>query len=69
MAQHRFVERIPDLISPEEYEADAEGKRVKFEIRWTDAGLEILGDAPRARELEQLLEGLDPAEIEQMLCG
>lgn len=43
--------------------------RVRIRIRHGMQGIEVLGDAMRAQELEKLLEELDPAVIEQMLCG
>lgn len=67
--QHRFVEHLPDLISPEEYAADPNGRRVRVRFRVTAGGVEVLGDAVRPLDLEALLEALDPAVIEQMLCG
>jgi hypothetical protein len=69
MSDHRFVAELPDLIHPEDYAGDPEGRRVRIRIRATAGGVEILGDAMRAPELEALLEALGPDCIEQMLCG
>ncbi len=69
MPQHRFVPHLPDLIAPEEYEADPSGRRVRLRVRVTADGIEVLGDAVRPDELERILLSLDPAELEQMLCG
>jgi len=69
MTERVFVQHLPDLIEAEEYPNDPTGKRVRLRIRLTDQGLEVLGDAMRARELEKLLSDLDPQVIEQMLCG
>ncbi|MSQ48628.1 MAG: hypothetical protein EXR78_09660 [Deltaproteobacteria bacterium] len=69
MTQFRFVEHIPDLIHPEEYPSDPQGRRVRLRIRHTDQGIEIIGDAIRPDELENLLTRLDVDTIEQMLCG
>ena len=69
MTQFHFVEHIPDLIHPEEYAADPQGRRVRLRIRHTDHGVEIIGDAIRPQELEVLLERLGVETIEQMLCG
>ncbi len=69
MSQYRFVSELPDLITPDEYAGDPQGRRVRLRIRVTDGGIEILGDAVRPEELERLLEELDPETIEQMLCG
>jgi hypothetical protein len=60
---------LPDLIQPEEYPRDPDGKRVRVQIRCTADGVEILADAMRPIAVERLLESLDPEEIEQMLCG
>jgi hypothetical protein len=67
--RYRFVSSIPDLIQPEEYASDPQGRRVRLRIRWTADGLEITGDAVRPEELERLLEQLGIDEIDQMLCG
>jgi hypothetical protein len=69
VTERSFVEHLPDLITPEEYEDDPQGRRVKLRIRVTEHGVEVLGDAVRPKELEALLLALDPAVIEQMLCG
>lgn len=69
MTERIFVQHLPDLIEVEEYPNDPAGKRVRLRIRLTDQGVEVLGDAMRARELEKLLADLDPRAIEQMLCG
>lgn len=64
-----FVQHLPDLIAADEYAGDPAGKRVRLRIRHTDGGVEVLGDAIQAQELEKLLAELDPKVIEQMLCG
>ena len=69
MSQVRFVDSIPDLIQPEDYAADPEGRLVRVELRLTPEGLEILADAQRPALLEELLEALEGVEVEQMLCG
>ena len=69
MAEHRFVPHLPDLIHPEDYASDPEGRRVRFRIRSDAEGVAILGDAMRPAELEALLEELGARWIEQMLCG
>jgi len=69
MTDYRFVEHLPDLIGPEEYEAHPEGRLVRVRIRVTENGVEVLGDALRPDVLERLLEMLGPVEIQQMLCG
>jgi hypothetical protein len=69
MPRFQFVPHLPDLISPEDYASDPDGTRVRLRIRATPDGLEILGDAQRVKTLEDLLEALGPAVIEQMLCG
>ncbi|MEM7350907.1 MAG: radical SAM-modified peptide, FtsH ternary system-associated [Acidobacteriota bacterium] len=69
MAEYRFVDRLPDLIQPEEYSEDPKGRRVRVRIQATRDGVEVLGDAMRPVELERLLEAISPEVIEQMLCG
>lgn len=69
MTERAFVADLPDLITPDEYASDPEGRKVKLRIRITPDGIEILGDAVRPADLERLLLSLDPAVIEQMLCG
>ncbi|MDI1429639.1 radical SAM-modified peptide, FtsH ternary system-associated [Polyangium sorediatum] len=69
MTKREFVESLPDLITPEEYAADPEGRKVKLLIRPTADGVEVIGDAVRPKELEEILLALDPAVLEQMLCG
>jgi hypothetical protein len=69
MAEYLFVDEISDLIHPEDYAGDPQGRRVRLRISKTGEGLEIIGDDVRPDELERLLEGLDAETIEQMLCG
>lgn len=70
MTRYTFVPHLPDLIQPEEYAGDPAGRRVRLRIRVTaDGQVEVLGDAMRPLPLEELLASLDPAVIEQMLCG
>lgn len=69
MTKREFVESLPDLITSEEYAADPEGRKVKLRIRPTADGVEVIGDAVRPKELEELLLALDPEILQQMLCG
>jgi hypothetical protein len=69
MSGYRFVENLPDLIQPEEYADNPEGRLVRLRISVTGDGVEILGDAFRPEVLEEILRKLGPGEIEQMLCG
>jgi hypothetical protein len=69
MTARRFVADLPDLIQPEDYAADPRGRRLRLRIRASADGVEVLGDAMQVQELERLLAGLSPEEIEQMLCG
>jgi hypothetical protein len=69
MADYRFVERLPDLIHPEDYAADPDGRRVRLRIQATADGVAVLGDAMRSEVLEHLLHDLGADVIEQMLCG
>lgn len=69
MTRVRFVAELPDLIHPEDYASDPQGRRLRLRIRATADGVEILGDAMRPALLEELLEHLEAEHIEQMLCG
>jgi hypothetical protein len=69
MAEVRFVPQLPDLIHPDDYDSDPNGRRLRLQIRATADGVEVLGDAMRPVVLEQMLAELDPDVIEQMLCG
>ena len=69
MTTYRFVPHLPDLIAPEDYSDDLDGHRLRFRIRVTAEGIEVLGDAMRPQLLEDILETLGPDVIEQMLCG
>lgn len=64
-----FVADLPDLIQPADYPSDPDGRRVRFRIRRTARGVELLGDAMTPHELEQILAALEPTVVEQMLCG
>lgn len=67
--RYRVVPDLPDLIDPAEYATHPEGRLVRLRLTWSEAGVEILGDAFRPEALERLLESLGPDEIEQMMCG
>jgi hypothetical protein len=67
--RYRIVDSLPDLIHPEEYAEHPEGRLVRLRISFSEAGVEVLGDAFRPEVLEEILEGLGPDEIEQMMCG
>ena len=67
--QYKFVELLPDLIKPEDYASDPEGRTVRFRILAGSNEIELLGDAMKPKFLEDILEELTPAVIEQMLCG
>lgn len=64
-----FVEFLPDLIQPEEYTCDPDGRRVRIQIRMTEDGVDLLSDAMTPRVLEALLQTLEPKVVQQMLCG
>jgi hypothetical protein len=64
-----FVPHLPDLITPEEYDAHPDGRLVRLEIRVTEDGVQILGDAFRPATLERLFTALGAGAIEEMLCG
>jgi len=63
-----YVTHLPDLMTPEDYRADRE-KKVRFQLRITDEGIEIHGDSPYPHLLDELLEALEAKEIEKVLCG
>ncbi len=70
MTRYEFVPQLDDLIQPEEYAGDPAGRRLRIRIRVTPEGAVVIeGDAMRPIPLEELLEHLGPAVIEQMLCG
>jgi hypothetical protein len=69
MAEYHFVPDLPDLIQPEDYASDPDGRRVRIRIRISEDRVEILGDAMRPQVLERLLEEMGAQVIEQMLCG
>ncbi len=65
----RFVEDIPDLMTWDDYEAAHEKRVVRFQLRVTDEGLEIIGDSPYPDLLEKLLAQMEVKMMEMMLCG
>jgi hypothetical protein len=65
----KYVPHIPDLMEWEDYETVDEKKVVRVQLRVTDEGVEIIGDSPYPHLLEELLAGIDPKELEMMLCG
>jgi hypothetical protein len=69
VARYRVVPSIPDLIPPETYADDPDGRLVRVRIEVTEDGVRILGDAVRPDTLERLLEALGCTDIDQMLCG
>ncbi len=69
MPAHRFVDHIPDLIHPEDYATDPQGRQIRLRILITPDGIEIVGDAVRSEWLERLLCELGAMEIDEMLCG
>ena len=68
-AAFRFVPELPDLISPEEYDENPEGRLVRVEISVTADGVRILGDAFKPIVLERMLAALAAGPIDEMLCG
>lgn len=69
MVDYQFVEHLPDLIQPEEYGSDPEGRRVRIRVQASSDGVEILGDAMKPAAVEPVLEELGAQTIDQMLCG
>ncbi|MER7282453.1 radical SAM-modified peptide, FtsH ternary system-associated [Dactylosporangium sp. NPDC000244] len=69
MTEHRYVESLPDLISPDEYADHPDGALVRLRITVTGNGVEVLGDAMRPEHVEALLAAAGLRNIQQMLCG
>ncbi|NUT90454.1 MAG: hypothetical protein HOY78_00350 [Saccharothrix sp.] len=69
MTTYEFVDDLPDLVQPEEYEDHPTGGLVRLRISVENGEISILGDALRPELIERLLEALGPEAIEQMLCG
>ena len=63
------VAHLPDLMTWDDYENADRKKLVRFRLKATDQGIEILGDSPFPDQLEKLLAALGPDAIEAMLCG
>jgi FtsH ternary system-associated peptide len=68
-ASFTFVPELPDLITPDEYDAHPDGRLVRLQIVVTEDGVQILGDAFRPAAVEALLAALGDGPIEEMLCG
>jgi hypothetical protein len=68
-AAYAFVPDLPDLITPDEYDAHPEGRLIRLQITVTADGVQILGDAFRPSVVEELLVALGGGPIEEMLCG
>jgi hypothetical protein len=69
MPATRFVATLPDLVSPEEYANDPQGRRVRVRITATAGGVEIVGDGPRPVEVDRMLAALGAPVIDKLLCG
>lgn len=65
----RFVDHLPDLMMPEDYQHSPDKKKVRIRITFTDMGIEIIGDSRHVPVLEELLSKVGAEEIEMMLCG
>lgn len=65
----RFVARLPDLITAEDYATADRVKKVRVQITLSDEGVEILSDSPYPLLLDDLLAQLGADEMEQVLCG
>ena len=64
----KFVDKLEDLIQPEEYENENSGK-IRIRIKKTMSGVEILGDALNPQLLEKILNEISDETIEMTLCG
>ena len=49
-----YVDHLPDLMTWDDYAVTHERKLVRFQLKVTDQGLEILGDSPYPHLLEAL---------------
>ena len=70
----RYVGELEELLRPGDYNVPHSGRLVRLRIRRTsDGALEVLGDCPDPRLLDQLLgslaEELGVEELEALLCG
>ena len=63
----RVVPLLPDLIAPEDYGRDPAGRQVQ--LRLTDGGLRVLGDAARVTNVDAISGALEPEFLEIMVCG
>ncbi len=70
----RYVGELEELLRPGDYNAPDAGRLVRLRIRRTgDGGVELLGDSPDPRLLDELLgklaSELGVEELEALLCG
>jgi hypothetical protein len=65
----RFVDDLPDLMTPEDYAAPPEVKKLRVRITVTEEGVEILSDSPYPELLDDLLAQAGVDEVEKVLCG
>lgn len=64
-----LVDRLDDLIAPETYATDPDGRLVRFRISPGHEELVVTGDAARVQQLEDMLAALGVETVEQTLCG
>jgi len=67
--KEKYVDRLPDLITSEDYQKAHQQKKIRFQLKISEEGLEILGDSPYPDELDRLLDALDVPMVEKVLCG
>jgi hypothetical protein len=70
----RYVGELEELLRPGDYDAPDAGRLVRLRIRITPGGgVEVLGDSPDPRLLDDLLSqlacDLGVKELEALLCG
>ncbi len=63
-----YVTSLPNLMTREDYRA-ANQNRIRFQLKITDKGVEILGDSPHPFLLDELLKALEARKVEKVLCG
>jgi hypothetical protein len=70
----RLVSQLPDLMQPQDYRETGTKKKIRLRLTITEQGIEILGDALHAAELEELLTAASRQRnplpvLERTLCG
>lgn len=64
-----FIDRIDDLMRPEDYREASGRKKIRIRIKNTADGLELVGDSLYPGELEKLLADTATQPLKKVLCG